>query len=286
MDQQSRARRLMEQDLQHALEKGQMSVYYQPLINCSTGALTGFEALLRWQHPDRDLIPPSEFIPIAEESGLIAQFGKFVLESACQVAAGWLEPWRIAVNVSPVQLRNPGFLDEFLAILGRTGLAPQRLEIEITEGVVMDGTAAMKQVLAALRALGVRLVLDDFGTGFSSLNYLHSFRFDKLKIDRSFIEHLEDREDSVTIVRTIIGLAHNLGIETVAEGVETLDEFAIVRDYMCDEVQGYLIGRPMPMDEPPDLIAMRVKTVLAGLSRPDVTFQRSGQVRSVTGVAS
>jgi diguanylate cyclase len=286
MDQQSRARRLMEQDLQRALEKGQMSVYYQPLINCSTGALTGFEALLRWQHPDRDFIPPSEFIPIAEESGLIVQFGKFVLESACHVAAGWLEPWRIAVNVSPVQLRNPGFLDEFLAVLGRTGLEPQRLEIEITEGVVMDGNAAMKQVLAALRALGVRLVLDDFGTGFSSLNYLHSFRFDKLKIDRSFIEHLEDREDSVTIVRTIIGLAHNLGIETVAEGVETLDEFAIVRDFMCDEVQGYLIGRPMPMDEPPELIAMRVKTVLAGLSRSDVASQRSGQVRSVTGIAS
>ena len=189
------------------------------------------------------------------------------------------------MNVSPVQFRHPGFLDELVEILARTGLAPHRLEIEITEGVVIDGTSTMKQVLVALRALGVRLVLDDFGTGFSSLRYLHSFQFDKLKIDRSFIERLEDRADSVTIVRTIIGLAHSLGLQTVAEGVETLDEFAIVRDHMSDEAQGYLIGRPMPMDEPPELIRMRVKTVLADLAKWEAGSLRSGPMRTVAGAA-
>ena len=187
-------RQRLEQDLRKALERGQMSLHYQPLVACTTGELTGFEALLRWQHPRRGMIPPTEFIPLAEESGLIISLGHWVLETACRTAAAWDEPWRIAVNVSPVQFRQPDFFEAVASVLAQTGLTPSMLEIEITEGVLMDGTAGTTATLNALRELGVRIVLDDFGTGYSSLSYLHSFRFDKLKIDRSFIQRLAEEQ--------------------------------------------------------------------------------------------
>jgi len=263
-----------------------MSLHYQPLVACTTGELTGFEALLRWQHPRRGMIPPTEFIPLAEESGLIIQLGRWVLETACRTAAAWDEPWRVAVNVSPVQFRQPDFFEEVASILAQTGLTPSLLEIEITEGVLMDGTAGTTATLTALRELGVRIVLDDFGTGYSSLSYLHSFRFDKLKIDRSFIQRLEEQGDATTIVRAIIALARGLGLEIVAEGVETTGQLDMVRDYFCDQVQGYLLGRPMRMDEPTELMAMRAKALMVGHARPEPTPLERDQVEPVPGLAS
>lgn len=265
MDEHLRAQRRLEQDLRQAVEHDQMSLHYQPLVACATGEVEGFEALLRWNHPVRGTVPPSEFIPLAEENGSIVELGHWVLETACRAAAGWSEPRRVAVNVSPVQLRQPDFPRRVETILTCTGLPGSRLEIEITEGVLMEGTTHARDTLNALRGLGVRIALDDFGTGYSSLSYLHSFRFDKLKIDRSFVSRLEDDGDATMIVRTIIGLAHNLGLEIVAEGVETPAQLAMIRDNLCDQAQGYLLGRPMPMDEPTELMIMRARSLVGGL---------------------
>ena len=250
MDENLQARRQLEQDLRHAVDRGEFELYYQPLVSCTTDEVEGYEALLRWHHPQRGLVPPMEFIPLAEETGLIVKISQWVLHAACEAAAGWERPHRVAVNISPVQFRQSDLPQMIAETLASTGLPPNRLEIEITEGVLMEDTARAIETLSALRTQGVRIALDDFGTGYSSLSYLRSFRFDKLKIDRSFIQGLEHGEEATMIVRTIIGLAHNLGLSIVAEGIETMAQLEVIREHRCDQMQGYLLGRPRPMSGP------------------------------------
>lgn len=264
MNDQLQTRRQIEQDLRHALERNEFELYYQPLVRCTTGEVDGFEALLRWRHPRRGLVSPLEFVPLAEETGLIVKISQWVIETACLEAARWDRPCRVAVNISPVQFRQSDLPQIVSTILARTGLAPNRLEIEITEGILMEDTARAVAILSALRAQGVRIALDDFGTGYSSLSYLRSFKFDKLKIDKSFITGLDQREESAVIVRTIIGLAHNLGLTVTAEGVETPQQLAMLRDHSCDHVQGYLLGRPMPMHNFTELTTARARMLLFG----------------------
>lgn len=264
MDEQLQARRQLERDLRSAIDNHQISLHYQPLVSAASGEVEGFEALIRWCHPTRGMIPPMEFIPLAEETGLITQLGKWVLETACRSAAAWQEPRWVAVNVSPIQFRKADLTTVITDILARTGLPADRLEIEITEGILMEEPKRAASVLSALRALGVRIAMDDFGTGYSSLSYLHEFKFDKLKIDRSFVTRLGQADDAEIIVRTIIGLAHNLGLSIVAEGVETVEQLKTLRDLMCDQIQGYLIGRPMQMDGSTELMAARAKALIGG----------------------
>ena len=256
MEQRSRARQRLVRDLRHALEREEMQLYYQPVIDCATGEVLGFEALLRWHHPELGVVLPQEFIRLAEQTGLIAEIGQWAIETACGAAAAWREPHWVAVNVSPVQFRLSDLPSIVSSTLARTGLPASRLEIEITEGVLVEDPRRA-DVLSLLRASGVRIALDDFGTGYSSLGYLQKFRFDKLKIDRSFIMRLGEADDAVIIVRTIIGLAHSLGLLVAAEGVETPRQLAIVRDLLCDQVQGFLLGRPMRMEGPAELMAAR-----------------------------
>jgi EAL domain-containing protein (putative c-di-GMP-specific phosphodiesterase class I) len=213
------------------------------------GAVIGFEALLRWRHPTRGLVPPGDFIPAAEENGLIVAIGEWTLREACREAASWQNPLQIAVNLSPVQFRYgdlPGLVHR---VLLETGLNPDRLELEITEGALIGDFSRAVSILRRLKALGVRIAMDDFGTGYSSLSYLQAFPFDKIKIDRSFIGNLSDNPQSATIVRAVIGLARGLDLPVVAEGVETHDQLAFLTKESCDEVQGFLIGRPRPIDD-------------------------------------
>lgn len=247
MDDALHRRRQFEQDLRSALAREEFVLYYQPLVGCADGEVAGFEALLRWRHPERGMVPPMEFIPLAEETGLIARIGQWVIETACAEAASWEDGRWVAVNISPVQFRNSDLPAITAAALARTGLPASRLEFEITENVLMENTERTLRTLRRLREIGVRVALDDFGTGYSSLSYLRSFAFDKLKIDRSFVQSLGRDEESVMIVRTIIALARNLGLSIAAEGVETEEQLALIRDHMCDEVQGYLLGRPAPL---------------------------------------
>lgn len=262
MDEHLQARRALEQDLRHAADRDQLVLHYQPLVDCSTGEVDGFEALVRWNHPQRGFIAPGEFIPLAEETGAIMRIGEWVLNTACAAAKGWDKPCCIAVNVSPVQFRHSDLPEIVSAALARSGLPGHRLEIEITEGILMEDIRRAISVLSAIRAMGVRIALDDFGTGYSSLSYLRSFKFDKLKIDKSFINELGLSKDADMIVRTIIGLAHNLGMSIVAEGVETPQQLSMIREHMCDQVQGYLLGRPMQMDGSIRSIAGRSQRVL------------------------
>jgi diguanylate cyclase (GGDEF)-like protein/PAS domain S-box-containing protein len=266
MDARLKNRQQLERDLRYAIERGQLLMHYQPLVNGSTGDVEGFEALIRWNHPERGMIPPFDFIPLAEEIGLISKIGQWALETACTAAATWEEPLWVAVNVSPVQFQNSELPTLIAETLARAGLACNRLEIEITEGVLMAEPIKSAQILLALRALGVRLTLDDFGTGYSSLSYLHEFRFDKIKIDRSFLMRLGKADDALILVRSIIGLAHNLGLTIVAEGVETTDQLKTLRDLKCDYLQGYLTGRPMPMDALIELTAARARMLVLGAS--------------------
>ncbi len=247
MNEHLHARRQLEHDLRHALQRDEFELHYQPLIDCQTGVVEGYEALLRWQHPVRGLVSPAEFIPLAEETGLIRRIGEWVIATACRTAASWEAPHWVAVNVSPVQFQQSDLVQIVAGALVSSGLPASRLEIEITEGILIEDSERAIEVLLALRGLGVRIALDDFGTGYSSLSYLRSFRFDKLKIDQSFIRELGQSEDAITIVRTIIGLAHNLGLAVTAEGVETPEQLAAIRQHLCDEAQGYLLGRPAPM---------------------------------------
>jgi EAL domain-containing protein (putative c-di-GMP-specific phosphodiesterase class I) len=262
MDEHLQARRQLEQDLRHAAKRDELRLYFQPIVNCTTRKVDGYEALVRWQHPQRGLIAPVEFIPLSEETGSIVDIGEWVMNHACVTAAGWDEPYRVALNVSPVQFRQTDLPAIVAAALARSGLPASRLEIEITEGVLMEDTERAIDVLSALRDMGVHIALDDFGTGYSSLSYLRSFKFDKLKIDKSFIKGLGEDDDAVTIVRTIVGLAHNLGLSITAEGVETSQQLARVRNLMCDHVQGYLLGHPVQLDEPADLTASRIEVLI------------------------
>ena len=264
MDEQLQQRRLLVQDLRHAVERDELLLHYQPMVNARSGEVDGFEALLRWNHPQRGIISPMDFIPLAEETGLITQIGDWVLETACDEAAGWAEPRWVAVNLSPVQFRQAGLAQAVACTLARTGLAPERLEIEVTESVLIDDRARAVSILSALRAQGVRVSLDDFGTGYSSLSYLRTFAFDKLKIDSSFVQDLGRDEESALIVRAIIGLGHNLALSIVAEGVETQVQLDMLRAQGCDQVQGYLLGRPMSREQlRSELTAARPKSFIA-----------------------
>jgi diguanylate cyclase (GGDEF)-like protein/PAS domain S-box-containing protein len=247
-DKRLRERRAMEQELKSAIELGQLRLYYQPQTDVA-GKLLGFEALARWVHPTRGLVPPGVFIPIAEESGLIVEIGAWILREACREAASWPRALSVAVNLSPVQFRQSDFFALIHAILVETGLAGNRLALEITEGVLIADPAAALGVLRRAQALGVRLAMVDFGTGYSSLSYLQSFPFDKIKIDRSFIANLDSNPHSAAIVRGVLGLAHGLNLPVLAEGVETEEQLAFLEREGCDEIQGYLMGRPRPIEE-------------------------------------
>ncbi len=249
MNERLQARRGMERDLRQALSDGALTVHYQPLEDCGTRRILGFEALVRWKHPVRGMVPPSEFVPLAEESGLIMQLGEFVLRTACRDARHWPDPVKVAVNLSPVQFRHSDLAATILAILEEEGLPPRRLEIEVTEGVMIDDTERALAALSALKAAGVRIALDDFGTGYSSLSYLQKFTFDKLKIDRSFVQLMAESRESLSIIRTILALAKSLGIAVTAEGVETEEQRTLLNNEACNQLQGYLIGRPVPASE-------------------------------------
>jgi len=244
MDANLQDRHRLEQDLRHAVERGELELQYQPVVNCRTLITDGYEALVRWRHPVRGLVPPGDFIPLAEQTGQIDKIGQWVIETACRTAAGWTDESWVAVNVSAIQLRRSDLPHLVAAALANSGLDARRLEIEVTESVfINDGKQAIK-VLRALRGQGVSISLDDFGTGYSSLSYLRSFAFNKIKIDKSFMVGLGQGGEAGTIVRAIIGLGHNLAASIVAEGIETPDQLAIVRAEGCDYVQGFLLGRP------------------------------------------
>ena len=255
MDARIQARRALEVDLRHALANGEFTLAYQPQINLAGNELIAMEALLRWNHAERGPVPPSEFIPLAEETGLIIPLGEWVLREACKDAAQWPASVRVAVNLSPVQFRNRGLVTMVTQALAAARVAPNRLELEITEAVLLQDDDAIVTMLHQLRALGVRIAMDDFGTGYSSLSYLRSFPFDKIKIDRSFIKDIERNRDSAVIIKAIASLGQSLGIETTAEGIETAEQLELVRRAGCTEMQGYLASPPRPAAEAADLIA-------------------------------
>ncbi len=249
MDAQAQARRALETDLHDALRNGELALHFQPLFGLSQNRVTAFEALLRWHHPTRGMVSPIDFIPLAEETGLIIPIGEWVLHEACRIAATWPDHIRVAANISPIQFRSPNLAAVVLQALARSGIAPNRLELEITESLFIDNVETTLASLHSLRALGVRVALDDFGTGYSSLSYLRSFPFDKLKIDRSFIVDLLEHKGATAIIRAITTLADALGIETTAEGVETSDQLEILQAEGCGQIQGYFFSRPIPAQE-------------------------------------
>ena len=249
MDARAQARRLLELDLRAALKRGEFEVYYQPIRDVAKDVVVAFEALVRWNHSLRGLISPVNFIPLAEETGLIVPLGDWVLRQACVDAAGWSQDVGVAVNLSPVQFKNPSLVSAVKEALRASGLPAHRLELEITESVLLQNSEATLAVLHELRGFGVRISLDDFGTGYSSLSYLRSFPFDKIKIDRSFVSELATRDDSMAIVRAVTSLGKSLGIVTTAEGVETDAQFDLLRQEGCTQAQGYLFSRPRPAAE-------------------------------------
>jgi diguanylate cyclase (GGDEF)-like protein len=248
MDESIRERRALARELRQAIIDEDLVVYYQPLATASDGAVCGFEALVRWNHPVRGMIPPLEFIPVAEENGLITQLGEWVLRRACTDAMTWERPLRIAVNLSPLQLNQPNLPSVVHQILVQTGLSPKRLELEVTESALFKDYQRALDNLRRLKALGVRIAMDDFGTGFSSLSTLQSFPFDKIKIDKSFVENIHRHDRATVIVRAVLGLGRSLEIPCVAEGVETQEQIDFLRGEDCAELQGYAIGRPAPVD--------------------------------------
>ena len=253
MDNRLRERRTIQHELGSAIVRNELRLFYQPQAKID-GTITGFEALVRWYNPQRGMVSPATFIPVAEESGLIVQIGEWVLREACREAASWSQPLQIAVNLSPIQFRNGDLAGLVHSLLLETGLAPARLELEITEGVLVEDFARGVAILRRLKTLGVRIAMDDFGTGYSSLSYLQSFPFDKIKIDQSFISNVKSNPQSAAIVRAVIGLAHGLGLPVLAEGVETKAQLDFLAAESCDEVQGYLLGRPHPIMEYSGLI--------------------------------
>ena len=248
MDMQLQLRQRMEQDLRQAIDAGALALHYQPLFNVTDQRLLGFEALLRWQHADHGFVSPADFIPLAEETGLIMGIGEWVLEQACKDALCWAGERKIAVNLSPIQFRDPELPAKIAAIIKRTGLPPERLELEITEGVLIEDADTALAMLVELKSLGVRISMDDFGTGYSSLSYLKRFPFDKIKIDRSFVSQLVIGSEDAAIVRAILAMGHSLGMIATAEGVESAEQFDYLQLEGCDEAQGFLLGRPMPFE--------------------------------------
>ena len=255
MDAKMQARRALELDLRKALVEHEFELFYQPIVDLQSNRVSGFEALLRWNHPTQGLISPADFIPIAEDMGLITPLGEWVLRQACREAAGWPERVKVAVNLSPAQFKSKALALVVTTALADSGLAPDRLELEITESVLLQDNDTVRGVLHQLRQLGVRISMDDFGTGYSSLSYLRSFPFDKIKIDQSFVRDMGQHDDSIAIVRAVAGLGRNLGMSTTAEGVETNEQLGRLREEGCTEVQGYLFSRPLPASEVPRLLA-------------------------------
>jgi EAL domain-containing protein (putative c-di-GMP-specific phosphodiesterase class I) len=254
MDAQMQERRRLELDLRKALIANEFELYYQPIVQIATGEVGGFEALIRWNHPERGLVMPGAFIPVAEEIGLIVPLGEWVLRKACMDAAAWPSKLSVAVNLSAAQFRNPMLALSVVSALGQSGLSASRLELEITETVLLQDDRAVLDTLHQIRDLGVRICMDDFGTGYSSLSYLRSFPFDKIKIDRSFVSELGKENDCVAIIRAVTRLGSSLGMTTTAEGVETEQQLEILRAEGCVQVQGYLFSRPKPLKEIPAML--------------------------------
>ncbi len=249
MNTRMKARRELEMDLRKALVSKEFELHYQPLVNLQTNEVNGFEALLRWNHPKRGLISPADFIPIAEETGLIVPLGEWVLKAACYEAVAWPDHIKVAVNLSPAQLNNRNLLSVVKGALAESGMPPHKLQLEITETVLLQNTFATLATLHELRKLGVQVALDDFGTGYSSLSYLRSFPFDKIKIDRSFIQDLSNGAEPLAIVQAVANLAKCLNMASTAEGVETHEQRALLQSIGCTEMQGYLFSRARPADE-------------------------------------
>jgi EAL domain-containing protein (putative c-di-GMP-specific phosphodiesterase class I) len=265
----------LERDLRSALERDELRVFYQPQIDLKTGAIDGAEALVRWQHPSRGLLPPSEFIPLAEETGLVIELDRWVLARACRDAAGWqpLSPDAsapsVSVNLSGRQFQRPGLVETVAAVLTATGLEPGRLCLEVTETALMTDIEEGIRVLLRLRALGVLLAIDDFGTGYASLSYLRRLPVDTIKIDRSFITGLAGSPRALRIVRAVTHLARTVGMDVTAEGVETVEELKMTRSLRCHRAQGYLFARPLPHAD-----------FLALLAAPPIVFASNGAGRA------
>jgi diguanylate cyclase (GGDEF)-like protein len=248
-------RRQIEMDLREAIERGELELHYQPIIGLRSNVVTGFEALARWRHPIRGMVPPAVFIPVAEDSGLILPLGEWALTEACRRAAQWPDHLKVAVNLSPVQFSIPSLYNVVKSILAETGLAPHRLELEMTERLFMEDSAKTLSTLHQLKQLGVRISMDDFGTGYSSLSYLRSFPYDKIKVDRAFVSDLAEGTEHVAIVQAVVSIARALGMATTAEGVETVGQREFLTALGCDEAQGYLFSTPVPIEKVPEVIA-------------------------------
>ncbi|HEX8840519.1 MAG TPA: EAL domain-containing protein [Sphingomicrobium sp.] len=267
MHEAARERQLMESDLRVALEKGQLHLAYQPCVDAVSEAVTGFEALIRWSHPDHGPISPVQFIPLAEEIGLINEIGEWVLRTACAEAAQWPAHTSVAVNLSPVQFKLPSLPATVRAVLNETGLPAHRLELEITEGVFLNNDEHVHEMISSLKAIGLKLALDDFGTGYSSLSYLQRVPFDKIKIDQSFVRGAsEPGNRNAALIRAMVGLGSDLQMKTTAEGVETQEELELVRSLGCSLIQGYFFGKPMPAEEARELAGK------GAIDRPEAQF--------------
>ncbi|MBB3454520.1 diguanylate cyclase (GGDEF)-like protein [Rhizobium sp. BK313] len=249
MDETVRARRTLASELRQAIENNQLDIHYQVQTSISTGEVCGYEALLRWEHAQHGFIPPAEFIPLAEENGLIQQMGEWVLRTACARAASWEPPYKVAVNLSPVQFAHTDLPKLVLEILIETGLPADRLELELTESTIFADRERSLHMLRRIKALGVSIALDDFGTGYSSLDTLRSFPFDKIKLDRSFMSEIESSPQAKAIIRAVLALGKSLDIPVLAEGIETQGQLTLLSTEGCDEAQGYLLGRPVPLDQ-------------------------------------
>jgi diguanylate cyclase (GGDEF)-like protein len=263
MDRRLQARRLLELDLRKALANGEFEIHYQPIIYLQTGVIACFEALVRWNHPERGMIAPNEFIALAEETGLILPLGEWVLRTACLHASKWPQPVSVAVNLSATQFKGRNIVQMALSALATTGLPASRLDLEITESVLLQDEANTLAVLHQLREIGIRISIDDFGTGYSSLAYLRNFPFDKIKIDKTFVRDMIVRKDCQAIVRAVVGMARGLGIATIVEGIETKEQLEAVKLEGCDEGQGYLFSKPMPASEVVTFLAKTARSTAA-----------------------
>ena len=257
MNQQINDRREIENDLREAIDRNELELHYQPIFDLKSRMVSGFEALARWRHPVRGMVPPMTFIPVAEDSGLIGPLGEWALAAACRQAAKWPDRMKVAVNLSPIQFSTPHLADRIARILAESGLSPKRLELEITEQVFMDDSEHTLSTLHQLKKIGVRIALDDFGTGYSSLSYLRRFPFDKIKIDRSFVSDLSQGAEHAAIVQAVVNIATALGMETTAEGIETKDQQDFLTALGCNEGQGYFLGKPMALEGHAGLLAER-----------------------------
>ena len=253
MRQKLQQRRELEIDLQKAIEEGQFELFYQPFVDTGRRSISGFEALLRWNHPERGRVSPSTFIPLAEETGLITQIGLWALETACEQASSWVSDLAISVNLSAVQFKSPTLVADVRRVLAKSGLQPSRLQIEVTESLFLDEGDKVLSILTEFRRMGLTISMDDFGTGYSSLGYLNRFPFDKIKIDQSFVRDMS-RPENIAIVRSVIGLSNALDMRVIAEGIETPEQMRILYAEGCREMQGYYFSRPRPASDLPKML--------------------------------